>query len=45
MTRTTEHEYHEDRPIVHFGNPGVKFWKEPKKVTYVDRDSKRGKRK
>lgn len=39
MTHTTEHEYHADRPIVHFGNPGVPYWKERKQVIYKDVDN------
>lgn len=31
MTQTTLIEYHSDRPIVHFGNPGVDYWQEPPK--------------
>lgn len=28
MTHTTQIEFHPDRPIVHFGNPGVAYWQE-----------------
>lgn len=28
MTHTTQIEFHPDRPIVHFVNPGVAYWQE-----------------
>lgn len=48
MTRTTQIEYHPDRPFVHFGSPeGTAYWKpEPKEDTkptrYVARFRKKG---
>lgn len=42
MTETTQIEYHPDRPIVHFGNPEVSYWRKgdkPKKKA-----KKRGKK-
>lgn len=29
MTRTTEHEYHADRPVLHFGSPQGQKYYEP----------------
>lgn len=49
MTRTTEIEYHPDRPFVHFGSPeGTAYWQpkpeeeEPKKMRYVTKFRKKG---
>lgn len=45
MTRTTEHEYHPDRPVIHFGSPaGAKYWREKVRPIYREDKPERRKR-
>lgn len=41
MTHTTQIEWHDDRPLIHFGTPpDVKYWEAPK----VKKSKKKGKK-